>query len=833
MITRKLQLLVLLCLVSLSTTLTAQKIIKKANKQFELRAYDKAYDTYIKALEKYPERNVLKLQIAECLRRTNKVLESKEWYEIAMSNADVPMAYNLFYGHLLKSIAEYDNAASYYSNYKIVDVEIAEHFMLSCDFALNLMREQSKYELMLDDCNSKQSDIALKFYGDDMVFTSFRDNDAEADVDGCRLYIKSPGVESMPLRSAIKSQHGLGFISYAMDEELCAFTTSNVMNNHEPVAEKDEDHAIHFALVIEGGDFVDEVPFKYNEVNSSTAFPHLAFDGSALYFSSNRQGGFGGYDLYVCYKKDGEWTAPENLGAEVNSMGNEITPFFDGVNLYFASNFHAGMGGYDLFQSDVVMGEWTYPINLGNGINSPGDDYYPALRQGDQTLYFSSNRLGGRGSDDVYYGIPTSQEILYSINEIYNNVDVPEAFKLGGDYVPAAIQLQEATAESSVQLVADAEVTNIKIITNEDIEKIAKRNVITSKVVPTEVSSEILSIVGEKQINNSQELIEFTHEVNVIDDKNCTVKDGKIITQEMTLEEPIAELPVLFIDNVELENLDAAPINTGALTIVEEEVKEEAVEDEVKEEAIKVLAVEEVALEEEIKEDVVVVEEIKITKPSATKLITEVPGSRSITADISMAGAKRVAYGDLLPAVSSAYFIQLASLSRSKGNVGDYKSLIKYGNIYKMYRQSSTKIKLGYFTDKYEANKVLSNVKAQGYRDAFITSESLNSADMELFIAGKEFDYNGSNYTTPRSQGAQYKVRLASYEDPIWFDIKSAKQLGEIEQWTKGGWTIFILSGFQDIEEAHASKIRAINRGFADAEVVIDNGGILERIRTQ
>mgnify|MGYP000271107108 CR=1 FL=1 len=80
MITRKLQLLLLILMVSLSTTVTAQKIIKKANKQFELRAYDKAYDTYVKALEKYPERNVLKLQIAECLRRTNKILESKYAY---------------------------------------------------------------------------------------------------------------------------------------------------------------------------------------------------------------------------------------------------------------------------------------------------------------------------------------------------------------------------------------------------------------------------------------------------------------------------------------------------------------------------------------------------------------------------------------------------------------------------------------------------------------------------------------------------------------------------------------------------------------------------------
>ena len=819
MITRKLQLLVLICLVGLSTTVTAQKIIKKANKQFELRAYDQAYDTYVKALEKYPEKNILKLQIAECLRRTNKVLESKEWYEIAMKNEDVPVRYNLFYGHLLKSVAEYDKATHYYSNYKMEDVEIAEHYMVSCSFAINLMREQSKYELMLDDCNSKQSDIGAKFYGDDMVFTSFRDNDADADVNGCRLYIKSEGVESKPLRSAIKTQHGLGFITYAMDEEICAFTSSNVMNNHEPVAETDEDHSIHFAQVINGGDFIEEVPFKYNEVNSSTAFPHLAFDGSALYFSSNRQGGFGGYDLYVCYNKGGEWTAPENLGSEINTVGNEITPFFDGVNLYFASNYHAGMGGYDLFQSDVVMGEWTYPLNLGNGINSPGDDYYPALKQGDKTLYFSSNRLGGRGGDDIYFGIPTQQEILYSVNDIYNNLDVPQAIKIGGNYSPSSIEIQaELLDESNTQLVSDSDVTKVKVITENDIKELESRSNPNKLDVEKVVSPEILSIVGESNNNSVDHLLEIAAKEKDQKSENVVVNNTHTSQQKTEWLVDVSLLPTEKCSTIEsYENM--APINNNKIVTIEKTIQVNDVIDIETD-------------QKEITAEQVSIETTQSQKPSATKLITEVPGSRAITADISMAGAKRVSYGDLLPAVSTAYFIQLASLSRSNGNVADYKNLIKYGNIYKMYRESSTKIKLGYFTDKYEANKVLNNVKAQGYNDAFITTESLSTANMELFIAGKEYDYDGSNYTPNTTQWSQYKVRLASYEDPIWFDIKSAKQLGEIEQWTKGGWTIFILSGFHDIEEAHAAKIRAINRGFADAEVVIDNGGILERIKT-
>ena len=75
-----------------------------------------------------------------------------------------------------------------------------------------------------------------------------------------------------------------------------------------------------------------------------------------------------------------------------------------------------------------------------------------------------------------------------------------------------------------------------------------------------------------------------------------------------------------------------------------------------------------------------------------------------------------------------------------------------------------------------------------------------------------------------------YKIRLASYEDPIWFDIDKAKKLGKIEQWTKGDWTIFILGGYNTYQAAEEARVKAVNKGFADAEIVIDNNGILERL---
>ena len=78
--------------------------------------------------------------------------------------------------------------------------------------------------------------------------------------------------------------------------------------------------------------------------------------------------------------------------------------------------------------------------------------------------------------------------------------------------------------------------------------------------------------------------------------------------------------------------------------------------------------------------------------------------------------------------------------------------------------------------------------------------------------------------------GVNYKIRLASYEDPIWFDTNKVNDIGVIEQWSKGEWTIFVLSGFNNLEEAQIAKLAAVNRGYRAAEVVIDRNGILEKM---
>ncbi len=132
----------------------------------------------------------------------------------------------------------------------------------------------------------------------------------------------------------------------------------------------------------------------------------LTKDGKTLYFTSEEvKGGVGGNDIYKVNKNDdGTWGNPENLGTTINTALDEDSPFIsdDGNTLYFSSNGNIGYGSYDIFKSTFVNGNWTEPVNMGKPINSVGHDIFYTNTLDNQSGYFASNRMGGKGDMDIY-----------------------------------------------------------------------------------------------------------------------------------------------------------------------------------------------------------------------------------------------------------------------------------------------------------------------------------------------------------------------------------------------------------------------------------------------
>lgn len=130
----------------------------------------------------------------------------------------------------------------------------------------------------------------------------------------------------------------------------------------------------------------------------------VSADGMTMVFVSDRDGGKGGLDIWVSHRTGDGWTAPENAGDAINTAFNDISPTLneDGSILFFASEGHVGYGGYDLYKAELKDGLYVNPVNVGAPINTSYDDYGSLWMHQDSAVYFTSNRPGGKGRDDIY-----------------------------------------------------------------------------------------------------------------------------------------------------------------------------------------------------------------------------------------------------------------------------------------------------------------------------------------------------------------------------------------------------------------------------------------------
>jgi outer membrane protein OmpA-like peptidoglycan-associated protein/tetratricopeptide (TPR) repeat protein len=200
----------------------------------------------------------------------------------------------------------------------------------------------------------------------------------------------------------LNTRYNEGPLAFSADGSLVIFTRNNY---NEGKSQKSSDNVnklkLYSALLQDGGwTNVTELPFNSNEF--STGHPALSRDGRSLIFASDRPGGQGGTDLYIARLEGGRWSAPVNLGAKINTRGDEMFPFIDETgNLYFASNGQAkGLGGLDIYFTVLVADKPGEIIHLDAPLNSTADDFGLITDRNRSTGYFSSNRL--RGDDDIF-----------------------------------------------------------------------------------------------------------------------------------------------------------------------------------------------------------------------------------------------------------------------------------------------------------------------------------------------------------------------------------------------------------------------------------------------
>ncbi len=206
-----------------------------------------------------------------------------------------------------------------------------------------------------------------------------------------------------PFSVELNSNYNEGPVSFTQNDQVIFFTRTQLRAG---APQEDLDGkaqlGIYSAYRAEY-DWAGVRALPFNGANFSNQHPSVTPNGRRVFFASNREGGYGGYDLYFSDFREGIWSPAINLGPEINTEGNEAFPYIHpNGRLFFASDGHGGQGGYDLFMIDLSQRRWGKLLNLPAPINSAGDDVGIVLSKEGTTGYMVSDRIGGKGKDDIY-----------------------------------------------------------------------------------------------------------------------------------------------------------------------------------------------------------------------------------------------------------------------------------------------------------------------------------------------------------------------------------------------------------------------------------------------
>jgi outer membrane protein OmpA-like peptidoglycan-associated protein/tetratricopeptide (TPR) repeat protein len=401
----------------------AQTKLKKADQLFKTLAYvdaAKVYEEYLATVEK-PGTQTIK-NVGDCYYFIDDNRNALKWYQklYDIQGQTISDEYFLRYVQSLKGVMDYEKAdrlTREYLNKKGDEKEIAR-FVNQKRLMDSLSKTKARYEVKNLDINTPKSDFGTAFYGEKIVYASSKDTTNF----GEKLYSwnKQPFLnlylaerntadgslfnESLFLPDLTTKYHE-ATATFSPDWKTIYYTT-NVVKNKKLILDKSRTN--NFQIIkatIEGDKMANPGKVFFDSDKYSVGHPALSEDGKWLFFASDMPGGLGATDLYaVQIAEDGTMNTPVNLGPTINTIGNELFPYFRNGVLYFSSDGHYGWGDLDVYESKFSDGlKFTVPRNLGAPINSNKDDFAYIVDATVTFGYVSSNRAQGKGDDDIYY----------------------------------------------------------------------------------------------------------------------------------------------------------------------------------------------------------------------------------------------------------------------------------------------------------------------------------------------------------------------------------------------------------------------------------------------
>ena len=410
--------IILTCISVALTACGTGRRLKKANEAYEAGGYDKAANLFRRVAPKIKDRE-LKTEVyftaAEAYRKSGNPVLAGRYYDMA-SRGNHPDPKIFLYNAEAALMAEnMEKAKKQIDNFRKLEPDNVQgkNLQASYDLILSEAKKTSKYKVEnVKDFNSRFHDYSPAYGSSDyetVYFTSSRregkkktktyEVTGQKNTDIFRSELTKEGwSKPSPLDNAMNTED---------EEGSCVFNRNYTgMYFTRCVKEKRANHGCMIMFSSnQNGNWSEPEDLKLAPDSMVAAHPALAADGLTMYFTSNMKGGSGGLDLWRITRgseSENMWSEPVNLGNEINTPGDEMFPTVRKDTLYFASNGHPGYGGLDIFKAaQDSTGRWTVQ-NMSKPINSPADDFGIIFENDNERGYFTSRRKGGRGGDDIY-----------------------------------------------------------------------------------------------------------------------------------------------------------------------------------------------------------------------------------------------------------------------------------------------------------------------------------------------------------------------------------------------------------------------------------------------
>lgn len=442
--------LLILCAINFSF---AQNSEKKADRLFDRMWYKEAAVLYEIELKKF-EKNNKKFKSDEDTAEYVKLLkragdshffntemeEAYQWYDKLISNfySKIEPEYIFRYSHSLEGIGKYREAKRWmkeFSKRTENEDDRSPKFNQKDLSVEDILDIEPRFTLKNVSINTKYSDFGPMYYRDQLVYSSAVDtsnyhtriyhwneqpflnmylgdlNEIESDLKLIDEFSKK-----------LNTRYHEATLAFSPDESRVYFTR----NNYDGDLKRDDKGTNHLKLYsaelrkneddsLLTWQNVKELPF--NSEDYSVGHPTVSSDGKLLYFVSDMPGSIGGTDIFVVDIYEDEknsnnkendsidnirYSKPRNLGAKVNTAGREMFPYITNNALYFASDGHLGLGGLDVYESRIIDDNFSKPVNLGAPLNSKLDDFGFIVNEEKNKGFVCSNRLSGKGDDDIY-----------------------------------------------------------------------------------------------------------------------------------------------------------------------------------------------------------------------------------------------------------------------------------------------------------------------------------------------------------------------------------------------------------------------------------------------